>query len=610
MYKKLSLTKRIVYLSLILLPIPLLINLVIITGLSFSSIKEEISKNLQWEANNYMLSFKELLKLNNLYLNQLENILSLKESDADFQEWISSTFKNILKQQAFEYYLVDSENIIISAQENSVHNFLITHPNFLKDLYLKENKNTLILTLDNPENEEKRSFLLDVKKLSLQQKTYYLIKSENVLSIWNEIHKIKSIHENINVILTSAQGEVLASSLATCPPCLAYSKDRSFPYHCVTLSSTKIKFFPHLSSFSLNEKKYFSYVSEDKTIEGFVVVTFSPFQEIIWKTLKSPLEIFLLFLLTFTIGVILIWIIANKMSKPLRNLSLCMQAVKKGNYHARFSPLPFGREFNYLGKKFNNTLTLLLTYTEKIEHEQISRKKLEHELFIIKEIQNQILFPLPLNLSYISNKILHIPGSLIKGVFQEWQEVRFHNKKILRYGIGLSEDFGLTSCLYSITIRSLFLAYSNTLDNLEKVLLSTEHDFFHQDPSNSSSTLSMFAFDYNCLEKELTYCLIGQRITVIKKHENSAILLSSIADFEKKLIKKTISIASGEEFLIISGNCSEQLNDINHFEKLILNFINRENKKTLDSLVSEIKDIYTLNKKNSQEVIITILNFK
>ncbi len=608
MNKKLSLTKRTIYLTLILLPIPLLINLVIITLVSFSSIKKDISKSLQLEANNYILSFEEILKLNELYLNQLENILLLKEFDPDFQIWLSSTFKDILKQQAFDYHLVDSNNVIISSKESFVQQFLISYPNFLKQLDLKENKNSLILVLDNLEIHEKQSFLLVIKKIFLNQKTYYLIKSENIINIWNWIHKFKLGDKNINVILASKQGEILASSPTISFSCLTLPKTKP-SYNCIEMLTTKMKFSPNLSIFSLHNKKYFSYVLEDKKIKDLIVITFSPFQEIIWKSLKSPLEICLLFLLTLTIGVILIWIISNKMDKPLYNLSLCMEEVKKGNYHVRFSPLPLGGEFNYLGKKFNHTLTLLLNSIEKTEKEKIKRKKLEHELSIIKEIQKQILFSLPLKLPYISNKIVHIPGVLIKGVFQEWQEITIQNNTILRYGIGISEDFGLTSCLYSITIRSLFLAYSKTSNDLEKVIELTKHDFL-QGHSNLLNTFNMFAFDYDPIKHNMTYCLIGQRFTIIKKCKKNVLLLSSIQNLQKNLEKKTVSISPKEELLIITNSTSKELKYSCLSEKLVFNLIEKDQEKTIDSLVSEIKEIYTLNKMNSQEVVITILNFK
>lgn len=609
MNKKLSLTKRIIYLILILLPIPLFINLIIITCLSFFSIKKDINKTLRLEANNYILSFMEILKLNELYLNQLENILSLKEDDSNFQVWLSSSFKDILRQQTFDYYFVDSNNIIISSQEDIVREFLVFHPNFLKELHLKENKNSLILVLDNPKIKEKQSFLLIIKKISLNKENYYLIKSENILNIWSWIHKFKLGNKNISVILTSKEGEILASSPLIHSSYLTLPEKKSFNHNHINATTIDLNFHSNLSTLLLNGKKYFSYISEDKNIKGLVTITLTPFQEIIWKTLKFALEIFLLFLLTFIIGVILILIISNKMSQPLHSLSLCMQEVKKGNYLTRFSPLPFGGEFNYLGKKFNNTLTLLLNSIEKTEKEKIRRKKLEHELSIIKEIQKQILFPLPLKFPFISKKILHIPGPLIKGVFQEWQEIAVQNDKILRYGIGLSEDFGLTSCLYSITTRSLFLAYSKILKDLEKVIQSTQYDFL-QGHLNPSNTLNMFAFDYNLSKNEMTYFLIGKRFTIIKKYKENIYVLSSIEDSQKDLMEKTLPIFSGEELLIITNSNSKELKDSYLLEKFVLNLIEKDKEKTIDSLVSEIEEIYTLNKMNSQEVIITILNFK
>lgn len=75
---KQNFTKRILFFLFLVIPIPLILNLIALTVFSFSTAKDALLDNLHMQAARFNLEFEKKLSIQKVRLKRLANILSLK----------------------------------------------------------------------------------------------------------------------------------------------------------------------------------------------------------------------------------------------------------------------------------------------------------------------------------------------------------------------------------------------------------------------------------------------------------------------------------------------------------------------------------------------------
>jgi sigma-B regulation protein RsbU (phosphoserine phosphatase) len=204
-------------------------------------------------------------------------------------------------------------------------------------------------------------------------------------------------------------------------------------------------------------------------------------------------------------------------SRPLRQLSVVMEHVEKGNLEERFKEEPFGFEINILGKLFNQTLDNLLFNMRRAEDERVKKETYQREIAFIRQVQESLLLPPQKEYDALEYSALYLPADEVVGDYYNYLAHESPSgEKTFLFSVVDASGTGLTSCLYALSARSLFSTYATLYDDIADILARANNDFA-QEARDSGFFLRLFYGKYHCLTKTLHYCCCGHVSGLIKK---------------------------------------------------------------------------------------------
>ncbi len=212
-----------------------------------------------------------------------------------------------------------------------------------------------------------------------------------------------------------------------------------------------------------------------------------------------------LFSLLFVLGGIGAWWLIARMSRPLSQLYEVMNGVSAGDMSLRYQKSRFGFEVNSLGEQFNQMLSSLFRHMQLAKKERIARELLVRELEIGREVQNHLL----------PKEIPQFPGLTIgtgfvpaKEVGGDFYDLFSKNKNELFLGIADASDKGVSACLYSLIVRSMFRCHILSTDRLDRVA-SDVNNLFCLDTGTTGEFVTAWVGLYRAEDHLLTYINMG-----------------------------------------------------------------------------------------------------
>lgn len=221
-------------------------------------------------------------------------------------------------------------------------------------------------------------------------------------------------------------------------------------------------------------------------------------------------------------GSILFWL-TRRMAKPLESLVHCMQRIREGGDHVRFTPDRMGFEINALGLQMNQMLDAIFMHRQEAERERILRERLGEELRIGRRIQEGML---PKQLPEVPSLEI-APGFLAaREVSGDFYDLFMRKDGTLLIAIADAADKGISACLYSLSFRSMLRMAATTEKDLFAILQSANQVLL-PDTAASSSFITAWVGLYDPKTKLLSYCNQGHPPAYLRKKGGEVIELSS-----------------------------------------------------------------------------------
>ncbi len=270
------------------------------------------------------------------------------------------------------------------------------------------------------------------------------------------------------------------------------------------------------------------------------------------------LGIFLACVLVF--GGIAAFLFTLRISKPLIQLSKVMTSVGEGQLEKRFVRDQMGFEINFLGEKFNQMVTSLITYIEEVKIERASKEAYAKELQIGHEIQQSILPKTDTQFPGIDVAVYFKPAKEVAGDFFDW--LIKDEKVLITIADGVGK--GVSSALYSFDLRSILRSFATTHNELSEIVLKT-NSLFCQDTKESGNFVTAFLALYNNENKSVQYANCGHNYPYIRRASGEVIALKAkgIAfgvDEITQVDVQSVNLEKGDFFVLFTDGITDAQN--------------------------------------------------
>lgn len=285
--------------------------------------------------------------------------------------------------------------------------------------------------------------------------------------------------------------------------------------------------------------------------------------------------------------------LTKKMGKPLRNLTLVMEGIERGQVNRRFKKEPLGFEINFLGERFNETVDALEEHMEVAQKERVERETYERELKIGEEVQRSIL----------PKEVPDFPGVEMAARFIAAKEVGgdfydFVPKDRLMISIADTAGKGISACLYSLSVRSMLRSYAEIHQDLDVILKET-NDLFCRDTGDTGVFVTTFVAFFDPKTRIFQYTNCGHFPALQIKPDGRVEKLTTegmalgVIPFEKVATDQT-TLESGDLVVLFTDGIVEAHNDNMELfgeQRLIALLKEKKNdppQKIVDDLIEEV----------------------
>ncbi|WP_100934359.1 regulator of sigma subunit [Candidatus Chlamydia corallus] len=598
-------TKRVLLFFFLVIPIPLLLNLMVVGFFSFSAAKANLVQVLHTHATNLSIEFDKKLTIHKLFLNRLANTLALKSYGAPSTEPYTQAYNEMmaLSDTEFSLCLIDPFDGSIKTKNpgDPFIRYLKQHPEMKKKLSIAAGK-AFLLTIPAEPLLHYLILVEDIESWDSPTTAGLLVSFYPMSFLQKDLFQSLHITKG-NICLVNKYGEVLFCA-QNCGTPSAFSLDLPNLPQLQPRSSSAVEIQKapsilggeNLVSMIINNKRYIGLVLNKIPIQGIFTLSLIPVSDLIYSTLKLPLNICLFYVLAF----LLMWWIFSKIStrlnKPLQELTFCMEAAWRGNHNVRFEPQPYGYEFNELGNIFNCTLLLLLNSIEKADIDYQSGEKLQKELGILSSLQSALLSPDFPTFSKVTFSSQHLRGKQLSGHFNGWT-VRDDGHTLLGI-IGLAGAIGLPSYLYALSARSLFLAYASLDSSLQKISTDTAESFSKTTEGNEA-TVAMTFIKYSGEDRSIELLSLSEGAPTIFLQRGESFLRLPLQTHE--------TLQPGDRLICVTGD----QDIVNYFSQLPIEELLKDPLDPLntDNLIDSLTMILNNETEHSADGTLTVLSF-
>ncbi|SPN73906.1 hypothetical protein C10C_0763 [Chlamydia serpentis] len=602
---KQTFTKRVLFFFFLVIPIPLLLNLIVVGFFSFFAAKANAVQVLHTQATNLSIEFEKKLSIHKLFLNRLANTLALKAYAYGSGEPYNEAYNEImaLSDTEFSLCLIDplDGSIRTKSPGDPFIRYLKQHPEIKKKLFAAVGK-AFLLTIPGKQLLHYLILVEDIESWDSPTSSGLLVSFYPMSFLQKDL--FQSLHTTKgNICLINKYGEVLfcaqncgtPSVFSLNLPGLPQLQSRS-TFAVEIQKAPPILEGENLVSMIINNKRYIGLILNKIPIQGTFTLSLLPISDLVYSTLKVPLNIFVFYVLAF---LLMWWIISKintRLNRPLQELTFCMEAAWRGNHNVRFEPQPYGYEFNELGNIFNCTLLLLLNSIEKADIDYQSGEKLQKELGILSSLQNALLSPDFPVFDKVTFSSRHLRGKLLSGHFNGW--VIRDNGHILLGSIGLAGDVGLPSYLYALSARSLFLAHAS-LDSSLLTISKDTIESFSKTTEGNEATVAMTFIKYLEQDSSLELLSLGEGAPTM--------FLQRGESFSRLPLETKQTVEPGDRLICVTGS----LDIINYFSHLPIEALLKDPLDPLntDNLIDSLTMMLNNETQHSADGTLTILSF-
>jgi len=317
--------------------------------------------------------------------------------------------------------------------------------------------------------------------------------------------------------------------------------------------------------FLFQGKTYLGYRTHN-TEPGFMLMAFLPKSALFFTALKQYIWIYVTYIIVLITGIVLAHFFSRWMTRPLSQLSQVMGEAHEGNLRARFEPHAFGFEINRLGQLFNNTLEALVKNIKQAEEERVKKETYSQEIAIGREVQKKLLSTHVTEKHNLELASLYVQAEDVGGDFYCAESLESNR---IWMAVGDAAGKGVSSCLYSLSIRSLIRSYMSLQPDLGQVLETTNKVFIEQ-TGDTGMFVTVLAGLFDCQTSMLSYYSCGHLPGIIR-HKDGALRMLEHSGMALGLIESSrvvpdqLQLTPGDLVLFYTKGLVEGVNDKNQF---------------------------------------------
>lgn len=302
---------------------------------------------------------------------------------------------------------------------------------------------------------------------------------------------------------------------------------------------------------------------------NFYVLTLPPSSDAIPAQLRdSGMRLGFWIVGAILLGFALSWLAVRRLSRPLKQLQIAMQKAGQGDWQQRITPDPWAFELNALGQTFNHMLENLRQSTALAEQEQEQRLSLSTELNLGRQVQRALL----------PQRESRMPGVEIASWYQSARETGgdFYDyfgspaaeNPTLHFCVADVSGKGLAACLFSLTFRALFRAFSRRGETLESSVRQV-NELLCWDTNSSgyfvTAWMAQLAADGTC-----GYISAGHPLAVVRRRDGALEKLAPRGlalgvDRSYPYVQGETRLAEGDLLFIYTDGLIEQHNPKGEF---------------------------------------------
>jgi len=310
----------------------------------------------------------------------------------------------------------------------------------------------------------------------------------------------------------------------------------------------------------------------------------------------AKMAVFLLIILVVG-GGSTVWL-TFRLGKPLKNLCIAMERIRKADMTARYHPDRMGFEINIVGTIFNAMIESLLRFVDRIKQEKAAKEAFERELMIGQEVQTSILpkelpsFPgLDIAARFVSAKE-------VGGDFYDFLVRPGETSDRLFFSIADTAGKGIYACLYSLTVRSMLRSYGEIYEDLGTIIQET-NNLFCLDTGDTGVFVTAWLAFFDEKSHQLLFSNCGhfpaylmQKDGSIKKLTTEGMALG--VERFNQVCTDTVQLSKGDSILLFTDGVVEAHNDkMKMFgeKQLMESFTNKKDlsaKQIVDEIIEEV----------------------
>ncbi|NGX54885.1 MAG: Phosphoserine phosphatase RsbU [Chlamydiae bacterium] len=298
---------------------------------------------------------------------------------------------------------------------------------------------------------------------------------------------------------------------------------------------------------------------------GIYFLAYSPKEAIFGKSIRQFLLIYTIYGFILIAGGAVAYWFSLYISRSLKQLSQMMGRVGEGDLSVKYKPAHLGYEINLLGEIFNETLGKLLENIKRAEDERVLKEIYKKELELGQEVQNSLLpqeMPKMEGVELASN---YLSAEQAGGDFYD---LFITDSDQLVLTVADAAGKGISTCLYSLGVRSLLRTHMTLYDDVG-MILSAANNLFCEDTGESGMFATVMMGIYDPKTRLFSYYSCGHVSPIVRKangqlmtlgHRGMAMGLKSSTQYQTE----EVQLEPGDLLLIYTNGLVDVYNEHHH----------------------------------------------
>lgn len=291
--------------------------------------------------------------------------------------------------------------------------------------------------------------------------------------------------------------------------------------------------------------------------ERYAVVYYLNYENLQQRLDFVMTRIIYLALFGISLGMILSFMMAERVSKPVGKLVKGAEEVAKGNFDTQVD-IQTGDEIAYLGSAFNRMTKEL---KESIEN-KLYKERVMHELDLAREIQQQVLPDTIPKVTGLKISAGIIPASEIGGDIYDF--IQLTDNRLLMY-IGDVTGHGVPAGIVGSIANALFYGYA-LVGDLKKILVDVNKIMKAKTMKTMFMTLCLMHWD--AVKGKFLYANSGHEKLIhykrasdeVELKDSGGIALGMMEDISEHTVVKQIDLHPGDVLIAYSDGFPEAKN--------------------------------------------------